>query len=65
MDPNETLLTILRRAHQIVADSEERQRQSGHVSEYTDDSGLVLAEHVIALDEWLGKGGFLPKRWDR
>lgn len=24
-----------------------------------------LAELVLALDEWLARGGFLPKRWER
>jgi hypothetical protein len=63
MDPNETLLVILRRAHQIIAEAE--CRNNGHVSELIDDSALVLAEHVVALDEWIGKGGFLPERWKK
>lgn len=25
--------------------------------------GAALAEHVLALDEWIAKGGYLPARW--
>ena len=27
------------------------------------DNGLKLAEAFQALDEWLSKGGFLPRAW--
>jgi hypothetical protein len=31
-----------------------------------DDPTLVeLAELVLALDEWIARGGFLPPRWAR
>jgi hypothetical protein len=27
------------------------------------EDGVRLAELVVALDEWIRKGGFLPYRW--
>ncbi len=58
MDPNTNLKEQLDLARLIV---------------YTHDKGYKvphetsdrLAELVIALDEWISNGGFLPERWKR
>jgi len=31
--------------------------------ELTDEDAIRLAELVLALDEWIRNGGFLPKLW--
>lgn len=53
MDPNANLAEQRR----IVANMVD-----GHI---TDEDALRLAELVIALDEWISKGGFLPSAWVR
>lgn len=49
MDPNANLAEQLR----LARDPEE----------WDHDSGTRLAELVVALDEWIRKGGFLPDAW--
>lgn len=29
------------------------------------NDGYALAELVLALDEWISKGGFLPDSWEK
>jgi hypothetical protein len=57
MDPDENLRQQLRLAKKLLDawDNETRIDR---------DVAIRLAERVEALDEWLSKGGFLPKRWD-
>lgn len=70
MDPNENLKRQLEAAREILAqmdglDSDQWSDEQDR-SEYFEavaDIGVVLAEHVLALDEWLSKGGFKPARW--
>ena len=50
MDPNATLDAI---------------RDGIEAYECGDDSAIGdIVEHVLALDEWLAKGGFLPRSWE-
>lgn len=53
MDPNANLEEQLKLAKRIA------ESDDGHSLE----DGVRLAELVIALDEWLAKGGFKPARW--
>jgi hypothetical protein len=56
MDPNENLKEQLETADRIIqAVSEERFVHEGEAE--------TLAELVLALDEWLKNGGFLPEEW--
>lgn len=52
MDPNANRLEQLSIARQIVADPESHTH-----------GAVRLAELVIALDEWIYFGGFLPDGW--
>lgn len=52
MDPNATLEEM----RALAAQSEDGLGRS---------DAARLGELVTALDEWLGKGGFLPREWDR
>lgn len=52
MDPNTTLADI-------------RESAEVFLSGANDERAVALAEAVIALDEWLTKGGFLPADWSR
>jgi hypothetical protein len=53
MDPNANLRRQIAIAHAVVhADA--------------DNPTLVeLAELILALDEWIRRGGFLPSRWEQ
>jgi hypothetical protein len=51
MDPNTNLDTQLRLARQLLA------------RESTPEDAADLAEHMLALHEWITSGGFLPKTW--
>lgn len=53
MDPETALDRMLRIANRIV--------KEGNRTAAT--MGGDLAETVLALDEWLAKGGFPPQRW--
>ena len=53
MDPNANLLEQLRLARKLVDD------------DAPSDDAQRLAELVLALDEWLQRGGFMPQRWTK
>lgn len=52
MDPNATLNEILDLAQRISEDKP------------SDISAGRLAELVLALDDWMRRGGFVPRRWE-
>jgi hypothetical protein len=56
MDPDENLKQQLRLAREMLA-----AQDSGSYTAF--DDVARLAELVIALDEWLHKGGALPRVW--
>ena len=58
MDPNETLRRLRASANDI-ADAFDRDE------EIASADAAELASYVQALDEWLSKGGFLPKEWEK
>jgi hypothetical protein len=53
MDPDEALDRIRALAEQVIANPD-----AAHF-----DGAADLAEQVIALDEWLSRGGFPPGAW--
>lgn len=55
MDPNATLARI----RELTASLLDSDADPGTAASIGDQ----LAEHVQALDEWLSKGGFLPRAW--
>jgi hypothetical protein len=59
MDPDANLNTQRTLAARIIKRCEEG---DAHNPAVTVDAEQ-LAELVQALDEWIGKGGFLPKAW--
>lgn len=52
MDPNANLTEALSLAHTIVEDDDES------------SDATRLAELVLALDQWIRMGGFLPGAWN-
>ena len=54
MDPNANLDRLLELARRM-ADQE--------ADDIEEDNAIELAELILALDEWLRRGGFLPRRW--
>lgn len=59
MDPNANLTEQVRLAGEILDCCDD-------VAESEASEGVQrLAELVLALDEWLKGGGFLPSRWAR
>jgi hypothetical protein len=57
MDPTATLATI----RQLILDIENTggNASAGTFCQLADS----LAENMKALDQWMAKGGFLPKQW--
>jgi hypothetical protein len=56
MDPTTNLRELLLIAKEID--------ETHHMTdEYTLQNGPRLAELVLALDEWIKKGGFMPAQW--
>jgi oligoribonuclease (3'-5' exoribonuclease) len=58
MDPEENLKTQLLLAKAILESGETGVRNWGATAHR-------LAELVVALNEWIAKGGFLPKAWNK
>ncbi len=58
MDPDINLRSQLARARGILQAVDDGMRV------YEPDAER-LAELVVALDEWITKGGFLPERWTK
>lgn len=77
MDPDACLVEIVSTAHTIAAgeaptdeafpDACLRDLLGAAVDALDRGSGpdAEWAERVLALDEWLSRGGFLPRRWAR
>jgi len=59
MDPDQNLKEQLEIAAQILAAQDANHGEAG----VDPDAGANLAELVIALDEWIRGGGFLPAAW--
>lgn len=60
MDPDRALDRIVELAERIVNGASEDLEWSRLVT-----SAEELAETVLSLDEWLRRGGFRPKAWQR
>jgi hypothetical protein len=60
MDPDANLEQQLRLAGAMLADHHD---SDGNGVEPRD--AAELADLVIALNEWISKGGFLPKAWQK
>jgi hypothetical protein len=56
MDPDEALRVIRASAAEVMFIMTMTSAQSC-------EQAIRLAEHVVALDEWLAGGGFLPAAW--
>ncbi len=57
MDPNACLTEILRLAKKLVDDD------SQYPDQYPFRNADQLAELVLALDQWIRKGGAIPDQW--
>lgn len=66
MDPNANLKGQLELAKEILGvwdDCDANGRLTQHQAEHVSDQAEKLAELVIALNNWISRGGFLPRRW--
>ena len=61
MDPNANLEEQLMISRALIKDDENKMSSSDMASAL--HSAQRLAEYVVALDEWITKGGFLPSKW--
>lgn len=59
MDPDKTLKMMLDSANQIAKDYE------GDGNGIDQGEAAALAESFINLHNWIKRGGFLPKDWQR
>lgn len=58
MDPDSNLTEQLELAKDILGAAD-------HGGSIDEDDVVRLAELIESLDEWIKRGGFLPKRWTR
>lgn len=68
MDPNANLQEQLELVAKVFAAIPEGQANAGLPQMSVGDMTATaerLAELIEALDGWLSKGGFLPRRWSR
>lgn len=70
MDPNANLDAMLERARAIIAMVKPPcvscwTHETGKPPVRKSDIADELAELVVALDEWLSTGGFLPNEWSK
>lgn len=63
MDPNANLQEQLQIAAALVALIPDK--EDGHGLSSACYDAKRLAELVLALDEWINRGGFLPKQWQK
>lgn len=56
MDPNETL----RRLRELLDPEDMDKREAGLTPEEADEAAGLFS----ALDQWIGRGGFLPDAWN-
>lgn len=59
MDPDANLESCLERANEVIAEWDTEDDRDFARNAYE------LAELVVALDEWLKKGGALPNEWSK
>lgn len=60
MDPNECLKNLLECARYVIADDSDGQPLD---ASQLAESAKELADHVLALHEWMRKGGAAPQAW--
>lgn len=59
MDPDANLERQLELAQEIVDARDAEDPDAEHLGALAD----ALAEHVLALHDWIASGGFLPQAW--
>lgn len=59
MDPNVTLARIRELVSELIGVEFDPDSNQGGVI----DDAAELAEQVKALDEWMSRGGFVPREW--
>lgn len=63
MDPNANLAEQREIAQRLLPDNDQQRLLSRQRSGAIERDAARLAELVVALDEWLVKGGFSPTAW--
>ena len=58
MDPDVTLAAILELMDKLI-----KEYQASEDGAVNSGDAVALASHIESLDQWLRKGGFLPKEW--
>jgi hypothetical protein len=62
MDPDEALRQI-ERGFSEIDELRKESLANPDTLEALANAGRVLTEHAEALNEWVGRGGFLPAKW--
>ena len=68
MDPTANLKELLDTARRTITASDLMGRSGSDVERLADemiDSADRMAELVVALNDWIVSGGFLPKQWSK
>lgn len=66
MDPNANLDELMERARDIMRWTDDPNRTETELPEDLERviiAGIRMSELLIALDEWIQNGGFLPNQW--
>ena len=63
MDPNANLTEQLEIAQQIISGVAQQVVSGDYDDIDLEEDAVRLAELVLALDEWIRRGGFLPGAW--
>ena len=64
MDPNELLKKILSNANRI-SNIDPQLYRSANNAEDDLNCAIDMAINIIDLNDWISKGGFLPKAWKK
>jgi hypothetical protein len=69
MDPESNLKEQIALAKSILKTMDEAGdasfSESVAIANDVADDAVALAELVMALDEWISRGGFLPRKWEK
>jgi hypothetical protein len=64
MDPNETLRKLRKAREELARLQRDHPNDPSYLSAYEEALGDIV-DAAGDLDDWIGKGGFLPKAWMR
>jgi hypothetical protein len=65
VDPNEALEILRKLAKRVISIADEPDYSDNKSQDHVLSEAMEMAEAFKSLDEWISKGGFLPKDWEK